>query len=142
MEKRFILYAEDDADDRFIFEEAFLHHRDQIEILQFSNGLELINYLDTSNHAHPSLIVLDINMPKLGGRETLKILRGYPEFRSTPIAMLTTSSLQVDADFARQHNAMFLTKSINHSQMEKITTQLLEYCGTELHMDNSSSLLV
>ena len=142
MEKRLIFYAEDDADDRFIFEDAFFNYRDRVEIRDFRDGLELINYLHTTQNTPPSLIVLDINMPRLDGRETLRILRRHPAFSHTPIALLTTSSLDCDAEFARKHNAMFFTKSMNHSQMQRITSQLLAYCEAAVQMADDDGLSV
>jgi CheY-like chemotaxis protein len=142
MDKRLILYAEDDADDRFIFEDAFLKHKHEVDIRLFYNGLELINYLSAENQVHPSLIVLDINMPKLDGRETLRMLRDLPAYSDTPVAMLTTSSLLKDAEFARKYNAAFFTKSISIAEMQNITQQLLAHCRVEVLKPDHSSVAV
>ena len=78
MDKLFILIAEDDADDRFLFKTAFEEkgYDDDIEFVE--NGIELLKFLYTieqkkpGERQYPSFILLDLNMPKKDGREVLK----------------------------------------------------------------------
>lgn len=128
MARRLILYAEDDADDRFVFEESFSHLKEQVSIILFNDGLELIKYLTRDHHVNPSLIVLDMNMPRLDGKDTLRILRDLPLYSNTPVVILTTSSLPVDAYFAKLFNAAFITKPMDEKQMDSIVKELLNYC--------------
>ena len=128
MAKRLILYAEDDADDRFVFEESFSHLKDEVAISLFNDGLELIKHLTRDHDVNPSLIVLDINMPRLDGKDTLRILRDLPLYSKTPVVLLTTSSLPVDAFFAKLFNAAFITKPMDEREMNAIAKELLSYC--------------
>ena len=128
MEKKLILYAEDDSDDRFIFEDSFEPYRSEIKILVFNDGLELINFLKESNNERASLIVLDINMPRLDGKDALRILRELPHYAKIPVVLLTTSSSTVDSLFAKHFNADFITKPMNEMEMQNITRTLLKYC--------------
>ena len=131
MQKHLILYAEDDWDDRFIFENSFAAYKDDVNILLFNDGLELINYLKTSGEVIPSLIVLDINMPRLDGKDTMRILRDMPGYSNIPVVLLTTSSSPIDKFFAQHYRAGFITKPMDEAEMQKITKELLGYCEGE-----------
>ena len=81
-----ILYAEDDADDLFMVKQAFEKH-DHIEIIHALNGLEALELLDemSANNDRPCLVILDINMPKLDGRETLVRIKEDEKTREIPV---------------------------------------------------------
>lgn len=128
MEKRLILYAEDDSDDRFIFESCFEPYKNEVNILLFKDGLELITFLRTSAEVEPCLIVLDINMPRLDGKDALRILRDLPRYSTIPVVLLTTSSSPIDSFFAQHFNASFITKPMDETEMQKITRGLLNDC--------------
>lgn len=129
MEKRLILYAEDDADDRFIFENSFSTYSNQIITKLFNDGIELINYIKNPVDGKPCLIVLDINMPLLDGKDTLRIIRNIPEYSKTPVVLFTTTSSPIDRYFASLYNAGFITKPMDESGMKQTTLELLSYCG-------------
>lgn len=129
MQKRLIFYAEDDSDDRYIFESSFEPYKDNIQIKLFNDGLELINNLKSSSELKPCLIVLDINMPKLDGKDTLRILRDLSDYSSIPVVLFTTASSPLDRYFAQLYNAGFITKAMDESEMKKITKELLSFCG-------------
>ena len=128
MEKKLILYAEDDVDDRLIFENSFSHHSGEVDIQIFNDGLELLHHLKAESDIQPNLIVLDINMPRLGGKDALRILRDMPPFAKIPVVLLTTSSSPVDRFFAQHFNAEFITKPMDESEMQKIRIELLKFC--------------
>ncbi len=128
MEKKLILYAEDDVDDRLIFENSFSQNSAEVDIHIFNDGLELLHYLKAESYLQPSLIVLDINMPRLGGKDALRILRDMPSFSKVPVVLLTTSSSPVDRFFAQHFNAAFITKPMDEMEMQKIRLELLKFC--------------
>lgn len=128
MGKKLILYAEDDPDDRFIFENCFAQHRDEVNIQMFNDGLEILNYLKTSLDLQPNLIILDINMPELDGKDALRILRDMPAYATIPVILLTTSSSPVDRYFAQHFHAGFITKPMDEIEMDKIAKELLKFC--------------
>ena len=128
MGKKLILYAEDDQDDRFIFENSFAQHRDEVDIQMFVDGLEILNHLKTGSGLQPNLIVLDINMPQLNGKDALRNLRDIPAYATTPVVLLTTSSSPLDQYFAQRFNAGFITKPMDEIEMDRITKELLKFC--------------
>jgi len=89
-----ILLAEDDEDDRLLFYD-FLKDRTDIELLHSAeNGMEIIKYLDniTEPAHYPDLIVLDQNMPRMNGSQTLQSLKENPRYAPIPVAIYTTYS--------------------------------------------------
>lgn len=94
----------------------------------FNDGLEILNRLKSSSDLHPNLIVLDINMPQLDGKDVLRILREIPTYATIPVVLLTTSSSPVDKYFAQRYNAGFITKPMDEVEMDRITKELLEFC--------------
>lgn len=98
-----ILYAEDDPDDRLLAEIA---HRESgvVNPLVFvADGEEALDYLrrsgqyaDRTDAVRPGVVLLDLNMPGIGGRETLNLIKADRVLRRIPVVILTTSSAHVD----------------------------------------------
>ncbi len=97
-----VLIAEDDPDDRLLIAEAFAEsdfdHRTEF----VGNGEELLQYLElagsTPDRPVPRLILLDLNMPKMDGRQALQRLKANPEMRRIPVVVFTTSDVEQDID--------------------------------------------
>lgn len=123
-----ILIADDDIDDCQMIKEAFQESR-LLNRLEFvSNGEELLDYVNhrgkysnAAEHPLPGLILLDLNMPRKDGRETLKELKNNPRFRQIPVVVLTTS--QAEEDVIRTYNLgvnSFITKPVAFSSLVQI----------------------
>ncbi|MDJ1485959.1 response regulator [Cytophagaceae bacterium YF14B1] len=98
---RCILIADDDAEDRFFYQKAFEENNIGDTVLYFQNGLELLGYLQDmlADKAHlPSLILLDVNMPKMNGKEVLKTIKANESLGVIPVVIVSTSSAQDDMD--------------------------------------------
>lgn len=97
-----ILIAEDDDDDYFLTGQALKEARIAADLRRVCDGEELLDYLRrrkrfSSNAAPlPSLILLDLNMPRMDGREALREIKGDPRLRHLPIVVLTTSKAEED----------------------------------------------
>jgi CheY-like chemotaxis protein len=97
-----ILYAEDNPNDVELtiaaFKECSLQNRMDI----VTNGLEVLEYLRYEGkykdrpRENPILILLDIKMPKLDGKETLKILKSDDKLKIIPVVMLSSSTMETD----------------------------------------------
>jgi CheY-like chemotaxis protein len=105
-----ILYAEDDADDRLLAEMAHRESRVSNPLIFVVDGEDALECLrGTGRHAdraeqpRPGIVLLDLNMPGLDGRETLRIIRADPAIRRVPVLILTTST--ADADIAASYDA-------------------------------------
>ena len=125
-----IFYAEDDLDDLFIVKQAFQTHNDTIEIIHANNGLEALDLLQNLADANtlPCLILLDINMPGMDGRETLMKIKQHDRLKQIPAVMFSTSSSNLDKEFASKWNARFFTKPLVYSEMEKIVDTFVALC--------------
>ncbi len=103
-----ILLVEDDANDVFLLERAFgridLEHR----IVRVSDGEEAIQYLtgvalpaaDPPPGGLPSVVLLDVKLPRRSGHEVLAWIREAPELRRLPVVMLSSSREESDIDRA------------------------------------------
>lgn len=131
--KHLVLYADDDPDDVDFVQECFQKFSDNIELRTFQNGLEILMYIhDHINDPLPCLVMLDINMPIMTGKEALRLIRQLPEYESIPVLLFTTSSLASDREYAERHQAGFVTKPLNYGQMDQVVDQLIEHCSAEV----------
>lgn len=128
--KHTIFYAEDDLDDLFIVKQAFQTYDGSIKIIHAHNGLEAMETLEglTAVNTLPCLILLDINMPGMDGRETLIRIKQDERLRHIPAAMFSTSSSSLDKEFAAKWNARFFTKPLVYSEMEKMVDTFVAIC--------------
>jgi len=95
-----ILLVDDDADDRQIFEEL-LHDLDPDTVVDNAeNGLEMISILNSTDADDlPGMIILDQNMPKMTGKESLIFLKENPRYQLIPTIIYSTYQVN---DFYRQ----------------------------------------
>ena len=128
--KHTIFYAEDDLDDLFIVKQAFETYDGTIRIVHAHNGLEALEILQNleDDNSLPCLILLDINMPGMDGRETLIRIKQHERLKHIPAAMFSTSSSSLDKEFASKWNARFFTKPLVYSEMEKMIDTFIAIC--------------
>ena len=133
-QKNVIVYADDDIDDIELLKEAFADLKDDVEVIAFQDGAQTLQYLNKLSPDEPSpcLIILDINMPVIGGKETLSRLRNMRRFAETPIVLFSTSSQPHDKEFARSYNAGFITKPPDFKQLAKIADQFIDHCDNDV----------
>ncbi len=98
-----ILTAEDDPDDRVLVKEAFEESGQKNQLFFVEDGIDLLQFLrrqgsyKTADAApRPDLILLDLNMPRKDGRETLAEIKADPDLRFIPVVVLTASSAEED----------------------------------------------
>lgn len=87
-----VLLVEDDPDDRDLFTDFFKSRSDVDLLTPVGNGLELIEFLHTlkTDKHLPDLIVLDQNMPKMNGKQTLTYLKSSERFSHIPTVVYST----------------------------------------------------
>lgn len=131
-QRPFILYADDDADDRELLREYINMQTSNYEIIEASNGKEaLLSLQQTDGVCNlPSLIILDLNMPILSGRETLAILKSKPETENVPVVVFTTSSSPHDEAFCKNFGVSMITKPQSVEGIKKAVTQLLDFLSS------------
>src|SRR5215204_6039175 len=101
--KHTIVYAEDDLDDLFIVKQAFEQH-DHIEVVHAPDGKKVLLTLEEmlQENFYPCLVILDINMPVMNGREALQKIRQHPQLSNLSVVLFSTSNSPVDAEFAKK----------------------------------------
>lgn len=95
MKKAHILIAEDDKDDRYLMKTALDEAGITQEVIFVENGVEAINHLQSAEESvlnFPILILLDLNMPKMDGREVLKRIKTNNDLRSIPVIVFSTTN--------------------------------------------------
>ena len=109
--KPVLLYAEDDLDDFESLVDALEQLTDKYQIVNAKNGTEVISMLqnDFSEH-HPSVVILDLNMPLMDGKEVLAWMKSEEEFRHIPVMVFTTSSREEDVRMCQSHKCTFFRK--------------------------------
>lgn len=97
-----------------------------LDISFLKNGTEVLAFLETLPAAEmPALIILDLNMPKLDGRQTLQRLKAHRFFRQIPVVIVSTSASRLDREACRFLGAnLFLSKPNSLAGWEKIIQQL------------------
>ena len=98
-----ILMADDDDDDRLMTQDALEESRVINNLHMVKDGVELLEYLrregkyaDASLSPRPGLILLDLNMPRMDGREALNEIKSDPNLKTIPVVILTTSKDETD----------------------------------------------
>ena len=130
--KHTILYAEDDLDDLFMVEQAFEQFDGTVELIRAADGFETLEKLKRAEagDALPCLIILDINMPAMDGRETLRRIRQLERFKDIPVILFSTSSSSVDRSFAESMGVQLTTKPLVYSELEELARTFLHLCTT------------
>jgi len=129
VERKRILYVDDDADDRDFFSGAVREVNPDVEVIEAENGLKALEYLNAVKNAQlPCLIVLDINMPFLDGRETLRRIKMDATLISVPVIILSSSEKPNDKIFFNQQGVEYFTKPTNISYLTNIASYLVGVC--------------
>lgn len=87
-----ILIVEDSEEDYFVTTRAFKKAGMNNSIARAKDGVEAIEYLENKEFTLPSVILLDLNLPKKNGREVLSYIRATKHLAKIPVIVLTTSS--------------------------------------------------
>jgi len=130
-----ILMADDDADDREMTREAFQESRLANDLRFVADGEELLDYLyrrgkyaNPADSPFPSILLLDLNMPKKDGREALREIKADPRFRSIRVIVLTTS--KAEEDILRTYDlsaASYISKPVTYSSLVDVVATLGKY---------------
>ena len=129
-----VLLVEDDEVDVMNVQRAFRKVNITNPLYFASNGLEALDMLRGKNGQPPTvppsrrLILLDLNMPKMGGLEFLQELRADPSLRTTPVVVLTTSNQDRDRLEAYNLNvAGYILKPVTFSNFAEVMATLNKY---------------
>jgi len=125
--KPIILYAEDDFDDFESVKEALNQVNYQQLLIHAKNGQEAISFIENAT-VLPSLIVLDLNMPIMDGKEVLQWLKERKEYKDIPVMVFTTSSREDDIKLCKKHNCTFFRKPTLYRDLLHVAQIMLKLC--------------
>jgi|SRR5581483_3357818 len=113
-----ILLVDDSAADAYLTKLALTEALPSSHIRVAEDGEQALQYLAETEKfpaaIHPDLILLDLNMPRLDGLSFLSLIKSHPDYRATPVIVLTTSNWSRDVDQAYQLGALkYFTKPAN-----------------------------
>lgn len=122
-----ILCVDDDPDDREMIHDVLKATDPRLQVVEASDGREALDYLRSQEGlAHPpSLIILDMNMPRLSGRETLAILKSEAETESIPVVVFTTSNADADNAFCSRFGVEMITKPPTYDELKSVVQRFL-----------------
>ncbi len=127
--------ADDDEDDRLLTQDALAESRVLNDLHFVEDGVELLEYLerrgkfaDKAVSPRPGLILLDLNMPRMDGREALEAIKANPNLKGIPVVILTTS--QQEEDMVKGYNlgaASYITKPVTFDGLVELMKTLGKY---------------
>lgn len=128
-----ILLVEDDPGDQKLIRQSFQREHIANELKVAANAEEAINYLDKSKagdqqYPMPDLILLDLNMPGLQGKELLKVIKTDPALDTVPVVILTTSDSERDIiESFKLQAAGYVKKPVSLDEFHKVIEDLTDY---------------
>jgi len=121
-----IMLADDDEDDRLFFKEAFEEVKIKYDITTFSDGEQLMYYLNEGDNPLPDIIFLDLNMPRKSGMECLKEIRQNDRLKKISVAIYSTSSSEQDIEdtFVAGAN-VYIKKPNDFNMLKKVLSDVV-----------------
>jgi len=139
-----ILMADDDPDDRMLTREALEETNFINGFAEVSDGEDLLSYLrrdgkyaELAGTPLPGLVLLDLNMPKMDGREALKEIKSDPALRRIPVIVLTTS--RADEDILQTYDLganSFIAKPVTFDALVGVMQAVLHYWHEIVELPN------
>lgn len=123
-----ILYAEDDQDDFDALHDAMQQITQNYTLAHAINGQEVLTYLN-SDKEKPCLLVLDLNMPVMDGKEVLKWVKKEKDLKDIPVMIFTTSSREDDIKLCQSYNCTFFRKPTLYRDLLHIAQVMLQICA-------------
>ncbi len=124
-----VLLVEDNADDVELTLEALKDSKVRMDIHVVSDGIAAMKFLqreeEYAGKPRPDLVLLDLNLPKMDGREVLKEIREDPELTDLPVVVLTTSSAEEDICKAyKLHANCYISKPVDFRQFSEVIKKI------------------
>jgi two-component system response regulator len=127
-----VLLVEDDPGDVLMTREAFADYKVHNNLFVVTDGVEAMAFLHKegkyTSATTPDLILLDLNLPKMDGREVLAAVKADPQLRSIPVVVLTTSEAEEDVirSYALHANA-YVTKPVDFERFVSVVQQIDDF---------------
>ncbi len=127
-----VLLVEDDPGDVMMTREAFQDHKLHNQLHVVSDGAEAMAFLRQegayAGRPRPDLVLLDLNLPRMDGRQVLEAIKSDPELASIPVVVLTTSENEDDVlrSYSLHANA-YVTKPVDFQRFIEVIRQIDDF---------------
>jgi CheY-like chemotaxis protein len=134
-----VLLVEDDPGDVMMTREAFQDYKLHNELHVVSDGAEAMAFLrqegDYAGRPRPDLVLLDLNLPRMDGRQVLEAIKSDPELASIPVVVLTTSENEDDVlrSYSLHANA-YVTKPVDFQRFIEVVRQIDDFFVTVVRL--------
>jgi len=134
-----VLLVEDDPGDVLMTREAFEDNKVANNLYVVNDGVTAMEFLrkqgEHSDAPTPDLVLLDLNLPRMDGREVLAALKDDPELRRIPVVVLTTSEAEEDVlrSYSLHANA-YVTKPVDFHRFIEVVRQIDEFFVTVVRL--------
>jgi CheY-like chemotaxis protein len=125
-----ILCIDDDADDLEMLQDAIYSVDTNYQLVKAYNGEEGLMALSRLKRTGqlPCLIILDINMPKIDGRQVFQFIKADVALRDIPVVVFSTSNSETDKSYFTGKQVEYITKPYCFSHLLQVAESLLSYC--------------
>ncbi|TDC99121.1 response regulator [Nonomuraea deserti] len=141
-----VLLVEDDQADILLTKEAFDLNKVRNRLNVVNDGEQAIAYLrregEYRDASRPDLILLDLNLPRMSGREVLREVKDDPSLRTIPVVILTTSEAEEDILHSyRLHANAYVSKPVDFEQFIRVVRQIDNFFVTVVKLPTSGQPL-
>ena len=129
-----ILYIDDDQDDLMIFGDSIGKLYPGITVITVESGEEgmtMLKNMEQDGQPFPALVVLDMNMPRMDGRQVLQIIKN--KWDEIPVVIFTTSSNLEDIEFCKRFGTECITKPMNYKNLNNTIQLLVSHSKVPIH---------
>ncbi|MBL1275340.1 MAG: response regulator [Ectothiorhodospiraceae bacterium] len=138
-----ILLVEDSVGDVRLTQEGLKEAKIRNNLSVCKDGIEALDFLRQKNgfekSPRPDLILLDLNMPRMGGQECLEIIKQDPTLATIPVVVLTTSQSERDIMGSYQHHAnCYITKPVDFEQFMKVVQSIGDFWLTVVKLPSTA----
>ena len=124
-----VLLIEDNEDDVELTLEALNDSRVRLDVHVARNGVEAMEFLkrkgEYADKPRPDLVLLDLNLPLMDGREVLRGIRDDPDLTDLPVVVLTTSQAEEDIlKVYKLHANCYITKPVDFNKFTELIKQI------------------
>lgn len=140
-----ILLAEDNDDDVELTRQGFKRAKLLVNLHRVKDGEECLAFLrkqgEYANAPTPDLILLDLNMPKVGGREVLAEMMQDESLKSLPVVILTTSAQDEEVlKMYKMRCSSYIVKPVDFDQFLKVVRTIAEYWFTVVVLPKATAI--
>jgi CheY-like chemotaxis protein len=137
-----VLLVEDDPGDTLMIREAFADNKVRNTLTCVTDGVQALRYLrregEYADALRPDLILLDLNLPRMDGREVLAEIKGDESLRAIPVVVLTTSQAEEDVLRSYQlHANAYVAKPVDFERFVAVVRQIDEFFVTVVKLPSN-----